>query len=345
MKNNLIKFLILCGSIISVTACNSNDKSCFVVKTLAAGDDYKIKEFTEAYGKYLDENNIHYESDVTVDVVNIMPHGIFDTYGAGLFKVNINNEDKEKQAYLYYNKTLYKVSYQTFKDEEFEINSLAFTDMNKDGSYEITIAYNTTLIDKKSYLTTLDTMTLETASGLLYNVNAYFKKNGNVIGLYGVNYMLGEEKEQHFDDIRPYERNYELSRPKYELECDTYKVKLTWSRAQTNVPVEYFGLKHFFIIQSELTYLGEDFEISWGAYPWGAQIDFLKSDGRLSDLGNVGNAYASVDGTITVTNGYIFRGSTSITDTYDKKSPLGTYDMEVFFHGETILIEKALIVK
>ena len=344
MKNNLVKFLILCGSIFSVTACNSNDKSCFVVKTLETGDDYKIKEFTEAYGKYLEENKIHYESDVTVDAVNIMPHDIFDTYGAGLFKLNINNSDKEKQAYLYYNKALYKVSYQTYMDEECEINSLAFTDVNKDGSYEITIAYNNTKINKLSYLTTLDTMTLETASGLLYNVNAYFKKKGNVIGVYGNNYMK-EGKEEHFDDIRLYERNYELSLPKYDLVGNTYKVTITWSRSQTNVPVEYFGLQHVFIIKSELTYLGEDFEISWGAYPWGAQIDFIKGNERLSNLGQVGNSYASVDGTITITNGYKFNGTTSIIDTYDKKSPLGTYDMEVLFKGETIMVEKALIIK
>lgn len=351
MKNYLVKFLILCSSLVTIGGCNKKEEApSFVVNTLSEGDNYKIKEFTEAYGRFLEENKIHYENDVTVDAFNIMPHDIFDTYGVGLFKItiNLNDEDKAEQAYLYYNKTIYNVYRQSTREEKSGTISVAFTDVNKDGSYEVTTACNSEDLRKMSNLTTFDTMTLQTIGCPLYNVEIHFEKHDDVIGLYGTKYLGDEEKEEHFDDIRLYPRKYELSKPKYELECENYKVKITWSKSQkTNVPVDYFGLNHDFVINTELTYLGEDIELGTPALAFGTQIYFEKDK---EDIGHVRYDVLDTDESVTIKKGQVIKSNVTIRDTtYDdgcQMTPIGTYDMNVnFYKSGEIIVKNALIVK
>ena len=363
MKNNLLKILILFESVLLVTGCNdnksssvsSNDgESSFVVNTLETGDDYKSAEFFSALIEHSQATGDRLYEGKRFSVINIVPHDIYDKYGAGLYKVYCLSDDasssleplsigvyteyrtNDYEAYLYYGKEIFKVSTSVFQGDEPEMPSLAFTDVDKDGYYEITTAYNMKPVSGECYLTTLNTANLATEATLLYNSYFTFEKEGDEVVLYS--------KGKSYGAIKLYSKDYEFSKPSYYLNCDDkYSVEITWAEDQNKVPVDYFGLRKFFKINLELMYFGEDFEISGSPYtPWGGYLEFRK-DGESTI--NLSWSSASVDGTIKVTKGFVFKSTTSIVDLWDEKTPNGTYDMIVRFNGASITVENALTVK
>lgn len=334
MKNSYLKLPLLMISLMAFTGCNKSDSS-FIVDLLKEGDNYKIEEFTNAYSRYIED--VHFSEDVTVTAKNYAPHDVFDTYGIGIYEVETKGETiNDLDTYMYYNKTLYLISRFYVKDQVNELSSLVFTDINNDGSFEITVAYNvSSSSSNKSYLTTLDTFSLNTVNGSIEE-NVYFKKNNKGVGFYS------KQSNKLLGNIAKYDRYYEFSLPRYELECPSYKVVVTYDKNNSNVPVKYPGSSHSLKVNFELTYLGEDITITNTHLPYGPQIEFSNGDVKL----NVANPYAIVDGTITIKKDQVFKSTSQILDYYDKENTKGTYDMKIsFFDKETISEEKVLIVK
>lgn len=335
MKNSYLKLPLLIISLMAFTGCNKSDESSFIVDLLKEGDNYKIEEFTNAYSRYIED--VHFFEDVTLTVKNYAPHDVFDTYGVGIYQVLTKGETiNDLDTYMYYNKTIYLISTHLVKNQVNELSSMVFTDVNKDGSFEITTAYNVTADFRSlSNITTLDTFSLSCVYGRIEET-VYFKKNNKGVGFYS------KTSKKHLGNIEKYDRYYEFSLPRYELECPSYKIVVTYDKNNSNVPVKYPGSSHSLKVNFELTYLGEDITITNTNLPYGPQIEFSNGDVKL----NVANPYAVVDGTITIKKDQVFKSTSQILDYYDKENPKGTYDMKIsFFDKETVSEEKALIAK
>ena len=336
MKNKLIKLPLLLVSLISLAGCYTEESSDnnFVVNLLKVGNDYKINDFTVAYSNYLLENNIHYENDTSLTVGNMMPNNIFDKYGVGIYTVEtVSDSSTMYNAFIYYNKAIYPVS--AFDNPEKQgLGSVAITDVNKDGQVEVTTSFFTSGNLKASYLSTLDTMSLQLIrSTSFFNKELTFKEKDNQIEIY--------DDKECISMITLYDRSYELSKPNIALISDNYEAKVSMSRYLTLVPVDYINLEHTFIVETEMTYTGETFTYSGSSTLDNAVPKFKMGDVALET--EVTQDTDIVD--ITITKGQSIKGTFRFVDTATKKSQKGTYDLEVSYRNEVVIEKAALIVK
>lgn len=328
----------------AITGCNNQPNysgNCFTVNLTK--DSYKVKEFTEAFGNYKEKEQIIYNSDnVSLDVANLMPHQIFDDYGVGLFSVRAKDGGQTyDDAYLYYNKELYCVSPIRVRSNQDgfkvygKVIDVAFTDLNNDDAYEVTVSYQYQENSKSMYLTTLDLMSREMVSSSgFYDTEISLKKKNNEIAIYQNNEFLS--------NIKLYLRDYEINEPKVTVESINYKVDVTWSKYQTHVPVDYPNLTHRFKVDVNLMYLGETFTYTGSMAADSPEVFFYKGDVEVKRVETVVDT-AIKDHTVfkydelTVTH-YFY-------DEYDRYNASGTYDIKVSFRDMEITKENVLTIK
>ena len=343
MKNAL-KYVILIGTVMAISGCNNQSNysgNCFTVNLTK--DSYKVKEFTEAFGNYKEKEQIIYNNDnVSLDVANLMPHQIFDDYGVGLFSVRTKDGGQTyDDAYLYYDKELYCVSpiHVRSNQDGFKVYGkvidVAFTDLNKDDAYEVTVSYQYQENSKSMYLTTLDLMSREMVSSSgFYDTEISLKKKNNEIVIYQNNDFLS--------NIKPYLRDYEINEPKVTVESINYKVDITWSKYQTHIPVDYPNLTHRFKVDVDMTYLGETFSYEGSYYIETATVSFYKGNDIVRQ-----NEFFVDTALInhTINRGQHLKETYYFIDTFEDKNKSGIYDMEVSYRKETVSKENILTIK
>ena len=348
---NFTKLILLGASIITLASCNfagSSSSDHFLVD-LNVSDEYRLEDFTEAFGKYKDEGKISYRSDnVTLDVHNLMPHNLFDEYGIGLYKVRAHDgEQTYDDAYLYFNKEVCRVSPVNIRSnkEGFAVYgsviSVAFTDMNKDSNYEVTVCYEyEESTGKSTQISTLDTMSREIVSSEIFRGQMYFKERLNAIAIY-----FQEKNSTGYEflgNINPYIRDYEIVKPSITLESTNYSVKVTWAKFETNVPVDYPGLTHRFKVETDMTWTGESFTYEGSYYLDGARPTFYKDNYQLQQ------PEIAVDTGLkehNILHGQHIVETYYFLDKYELKNQFGIYDMKISYRGEEVSQPNVLKIK
>jgi hypothetical protein len=345
---NIAKIIILTSSLILV-GCNNNTNAstntnnysgdCFLVDLIK--DEYKVEEFKEAFDRYAKEH-IHYDSDmVALGIANVMPHQIVDDYGVGLYTVKTTDGGQSyDDAYLYYNKEVYKVSPSVprmgAKDSKYDglITGVAFTDLNKDSKYEVTVSY----LHKHNSVSIISTLDLASQgyvkSSETYRSEYSLKKENNAIAIYN--------KEQFLANIKPYIKDYELNEEMVTLEDTNFRAKVTWSKFETLVPVDYPNLQHRFKVDVNLMYLGETFTYTGSMAPDIPEVFFYKGDVEVSRYETL------VDAAIkdhTVFKNDELTATHYFYDEYDHYNAKGTYDIKVSFRDMEITKENILTIK
>lgn len=313
---------------------------CFTVE-LISKDDYKTNEFSQVFTNYKEKNDVTYTSDnPTLSVSNVMPHNVVDTYGVALFTVRTTDANQTyDDAYLYYNNELYRVSPMTVRSnkENFtvfgNVLDIAFTDVNKDNAYEVTVSYR--YEDGFVYLTTLDLKSGEMVNSYYGMRNEYsLKKKDNAIAIYQDNKLLAY--------IDSYVRDYAINEPTVTLTSTNYKVDITWSKFETLVPVDYPNLEHRFKVDVDMTYLGETFSYEGSYYLETARISFYKGDKAVQTYELAADTGIK---THTITQGQHLKETYYFFDTYQQKNSDGTYDIEATYRNEKVSKENVLTIK
>ena len=313
---------------------------CFTVE-LISKDDYKTNEFSQVFTNYKEKNDVTYTSDnPTLSVSNVMPHNVVDTYGVALFTVRTTDANQTyDDAYLYYNNELYRVSPMTVRSnkENFtvfgNVVDIAFTDVNKDNAYEVTVSYR--YEDGFVYLTTLDLKSGEMVNSYYGMRNEYsLKKKDNAIAIYQDNEFLAY--------IDSYTRDFSLNEPTVTLTSTNYKVDITWSKFETLVPVDYPNLEHRFKVDVDMTYTGETFTYEGSYYLETARVSFYKGDKAVQTYELAADTGAK---THTITQGQHLKETYYFFDTYQQKNSDGTYDIEATYRNEKVSKENVLTIK
>ena len=313
---------------------------CFTVE-LISKDDYKTNEFSQVFTNYKEKNDVTYTSDnPTLSVANVMPHNVIDTYGVALFTVRTTDANQTyDDAYLYYNNELYRISPMTVRSnkENFtvfgNVVDIAFTDVNKDNAYEVTVSYR--YEDGFVYLTTLDLKSSEMVNSYYGMRNEYsLKKKDNAIAICQDNELLAY--------IDSYVRDYAINEPTVTLTSTNYKVDITWSKYETLVPVDYPNLTHRFKVDVDMTYLGEAFSYEGSYYLETARISFYKGDKAVQTYELAADTGIK---THTITQGQHLKETYYFFDTYQQKNSDGTYDIEVTYRNEKVSKENVLTIK
>ena len=313
---------------------------CFTVE-LISKDDYKTNEFGQVFTNYKEKNDVTYTSDnPALSVSNVMPHNVVDTYGVALFTVRTTDANQTyDDAYLYYNNELYRVSPMTARSnkENFtvfgNVIDIAFTDVNKDNAYEVTVSYR--YEDGFVYLTTLDLKSGEMVSSYYGMRNEYsLKKKDNAIAIYQDNELLAY--------IDSYVRDYAINEPTVTLTSTNYKVDITWSKFETLVPVDYPNLEHRFKVDVDMTYTGETFTYEGSYYLETARVSFYKGDKAVQTYEL--DADTGIK-THTITQGQHLKETYYFFDTYQQKNSDGTYDIEATYRNEKVSKENVLTIQ
>lgn len=343
---NIAKIILLTSSLILVgcnnatnTSANNYSGDCFLVDLIK--DEYKVEEFKEAFDRYAKEH-IYYASDmVALGIANVMPHQIIDDYGVGLYTVKTTDGGQSyDDAYLYYNKEVYKVSPSVprmgAKDSKYDglITGVAFTDLNKDSKYEVTVSY----LHKHNSVSTISTLDLA-SQGYVKTSEAYgseysLKKENNAIAIYN--------KEQFLANIKPYIKDYALNEEMVTLEDTNFRAKVTWSKYETLVPVDYPNLQHRFKVDVNLMYLGETFTYTGSMAPDSPEVFFYKDDIKVNRVEN------PVDTAIKDHTVFKYDELTAthyFYDEYDRYNTSGTYDIKVSFRDMEITKENVLTIQ
>ncbi len=314
---------------------------CFIVE-LIDKDDYKTNEFNQAFVSYKEKNGVTYTSaNPTLDIANVMPHNIVDAYGVSLFTVRTTDANQTyDDAYLYYNNELFRVSPMTVRSNEENftvfgnIVDVAFTNVNKDSAYEVTVSYRYE-DGGFVYLTTLDFNSGEMVNSYYGMRNEYsLKKKDNAIAIYQDNEFLAY--------IDSYARDFSLNEPTVTLTSTNYKVDITWSKFETCVPVDYPNLEHRFKVDVDMTYTGETFTYEGSYYLETARVSFYKGDKAVQTY------ELAVDTGIkthTITQGQHLKETYYFFDAYQQKNSDGTYDIEAIYRNEKVSKENVLTIK
>lgn len=322
-----------------------------IVEPLSEGDDYNVDEFEEVYAN--SAKNFGSSSPITYsEYTNFMPHEVYDKYGIGAHRVRVTTNDVDHyDYYLMYNHKIYDFSRIGARvDSNHYIVQFLFSDYNGDGFVEITVSYF--CYSYLTYLSSFDTkneMFVVAESAALNNAFITFERSENGFDIYKQEVVDGviQEEKTLYSYILGYSRDYHLNEEMYKLKNSNYRVEITFDKYTTVFPFVYAGLKLKFAVHVSMHWLGEAFTYTNGTtYLDGALTTFRQND-HVLEMEGWDECYAIT--TFTIIRGQVIDKTYYYIDTsYDRHSinnPIGTYDMEVSYRGESLFQDDALTIE
>ena len=325
----------------------------FIVNPLREGNEYKVDDFKEIFEPYSEQDKYHY-SDYEFAYKNLMPQAIQDAYQVGLYRVELIKESYSRFDFLLvFNKQIYSVTNQLFGDDPGKcgISNILFTDLNNDGFVEISTSYYLLQTLCSSSLHTLDTKTetflrddlttnlyeylyFEIVNGVPYIMNKHIDKESKEL-----------EKDAHtFSEVKAYSHVFHLNpQEKETLKSENYEANISLEEGTTTFPLIYKSLELRFVLNVEMTWLGETFTYTGiDHYTYGPIPEFI----------NESKERIKRDEEILIDN-----NETYIVNTGDKLGRYyrfidviyngvsdGDYDLHLDYRGEILIIRDALMV-
>lgn len=289
-------------------------------------------------------------------VYNYAPAYISEQYGVDIFR--LEKEGQPSPVFARYKDTLFYVSYHAAGVDSPGLISFALSDGNGDGYFEIYTSTNKRYVadnpNAASMCTTTvcvsDTKTRKCFQRYEYNGYVYFKENANGhVCAYKTDedsYEGGtyEQANTLLDDFEPNTSYYAFAGDTFTVECDLFRATVTIQNYSLGFPVHYtdwFDTIYFEVIVTT-TYLGEPFDYSGGSIR-GASVKFFNAQ---STLDCEPWAEAAVIVRQTINPGDVFSFSYRYCDrryaSQAKPQDTGTYDMEISYRGQTVLVEDVL---
>lgn len=344
-----LALIVISLSSLSIIGCsNSGDRgSCFIVKPLS-GDNYQTTQFEKAY--LASENHVttisNQGDNFSYLYKNLLPHDVNDAYHVAIFSVELtNNNEKTYECYFLYEEKIYAISPWNTQNSD-GLTSVAFTDLNNDGYYEVSAAYRISGANGSiSYITVFDSKSqLAIQSNSYYGNTIDFRKENGQIAIYCIPDTIGhpdDKKGTKSDILQLYSREFSFTKSTYKIETKLYHVEVILDQFQTQMPVYFDHLVLHIEVAVNMAYLGESYTYTGSYYIEGATVEFYQGDWLLMTEGYL------VDQGLTE---HTITPGTHIDRTYyfhDQNcgNKLGSYDMKVKYRDVEAVEEGVLTIK
>ena len=350
MKKKLLMIVLMLLSFCSceVTQGNFNEKEPLVFspsETL----DYNVENIKNLFieSKYF--NDISYEKD-DIAINNYMPKKYSKKYDIDLFSA------KDKKGfidyYIRYQDEIYEDFLYIKSVKKYHINSLAFSDLNNDGFFELSFVWqsktknsstDTEKIENQVFC--FDSLSkkfvqtdIDTNNYVLFDVG-----NENNILMYESSDDNLDESDKLIDSIIKNNKQLVLKEKEFHLKATNYEVDITFDDWLGNFPLvlknnTIAGEGYRCYVHFSLKWLGNDFTFFCDSDDITALAYYNDDNIYLRSSGSSGGSYQTIKSGQQITRCYVF---------YPLFHSCGNYDLKFMtkYDNEEIIAENVLEIK